>query len=292
MNNKTVLILVLAVLLLALPGCQRSNVISAPEIPDTPAETATPELPPTSTLTPEPSPTATDSPTPTPAVMTIPAGTVEVPILMYHHVTDKNSYSRYNIYPEVFDRQMAWLYENGYQTINVSDLAHLIREGGEIPLKPVIITIDDGNVDIYTTAFPTLEKYGYVATFYVVTSYINGRDMVTADQLVDLHNNGWEIGTHSYSHSDLTEDGIDLTQETSYAKSEMERKLGFTVNSFAYPFGKINPLVVQKTYEAGFTSAVGLGPYKIHNKDTLYYLYRIEVSSDMGFEAFTALFQP
>ena len=293
MNRKNPFILLLISLLL-LTACQPSNVISAPELTELPIETATfvpPTLTPTATMTPEPTHTPTITSTPTPAVMTIAAGAVEVPILMYHHVIEKSGYSLYNILPEVFDQQMAWLHENGYQTINVSDLARLIREGGEIPLKPVIITIDDGNQDIYDNAFPILEKYGFSATFYVVTTYVGGKDMVTAEQLIDLHNKGWEIGVHSYTHEDLTAADVDLNREIGFAKSEMERKLGFPVNTFAYPFGQINPRVVQKTYEAGFGSAVGLGSSIIHDKDTIYYLSRIEVSSQMSFDAFTAVFQ-
>ncbi len=84
---------------------------------------------------------------------------------MYHHVIEKSGYSLYNILPEVFDQQMAWLHENGYQTINVSDLTRLIREGGEIPLKPVIITIDDGTRTFMTTHFPSLKNTVFLQLF-------------------------------------------------------------------------------------------------------------------------------
>jgi len=50
------------------------------------------------------------------------------------------------------------LFDNGYQTITVSDLVNLIYNGGEIPQRPVVITSDDGNIDNYNNVFPILKK--------------------------------------------------------------------------------------------------------------------------------------
>lgn len=256
-------------------------------------------VPPTLTQTPTPVPTLTRTPTttlrptptltPTPAFLTIEPGTVEVPILLYHHVTADMKASRYNIDPDKFEAQMKWLYENGYETINVTTLANLIREGGHIPPRPVIITFDDGNLDVYENAYPILKAYGFTATFYVVDQYINGSEMITTDQLKDLIKNGWEIGSHSDHHSNLTAEGVDLAQEIRMAKIETEEKLGLTINSFAYPFGQINETVVDKTIRFGYTSAVGLGESIRHDKSTLFYLNRIEIENGYSMEKFVSL---
>ena len=250
----------------------------------TPLPTETPTLTPTVTAT----PTATF--TPTPSLITIAAGKVTAPILLYHHIQATSENSRYYVAPETFDEQMKWLYENGYQTITVSQLVSFIYNGGQIPQKPFVLTFDDGNEDNYTNAFPILKKYGFVATFYVVESYINGQDMVTTDQIKELAANGWEIGDHSKSHSHITAEGVDLAEELRMSKLNMEKKLGTNINSFCYPFGEINDEVLRLVVNYGFTSAVGLSEAVTHSKNDIFYLRRIEIQHDYDMDKFKSYF--
>jgi peptidoglycan/xylan/chitin deacetylase (PgdA/CDA1 family) len=289
---RAILTLSTAALLLSQAACQSISVFGLFSPSETP--TSTPTLTPTNTPEPTATPTITPTPeptiTPTPALLSIQAGPVTVPILLYHHVSPAEGTTRYNVLPDKFDEQMKWLYDNGYQTINVSDLANLIRNGGNIPRKPVIITIDDGNDDIYKYAFPILKKYGYFATFYVVQRYINGELMVTKDQLVEMIKGGWEIGSHSKHHVDLRGATIDLQNEMRMSKLEMEDLLGVPINSFAYPFGYVNDQILAKIWTFGYTSAVGLGSSTSHSKQTLYYLSRIEIEGTFPLEQFKAFF--
>ncbi|MDP3683225.1 MAG: polysaccharide deacetylase family protein, partial [Ignavibacteria bacterium] len=206
------------VIMIGLSACQRSsplNFLRPSETPLPPTSTAT--LAPTATVTSTPTITPTLAPTatPTPSKVTIPAGLVTAPILLYHHISTSSDTqdSRYNIPPEKFEEQMKWLFDNGYQTITVSDLTNLIYNGGEIPQRPVVITFDDGNIDNYNNALPILKKYGFVATFYVVQIYVNGTDMISADQLKELIHAGWEIGSHSKTHAHLPAISEDLLPE-------------------------------------------------------------------------------
>ena len=262
------------------------------------AATPTPvEVPPTATIAPtatmEPTPTITPTPaptqTPTPRLLNIPAGPVTAPVLLYHHVTTAMEDSRYNVDPQKFEEQMHWLFENGYQTITVSQLVDLIYNGGQVPERPVVITIDDGNADIYSTAYPILQKYGFVATFYVVKSYINGEDMVTTDQLKELAQAGWEIGSHSKTHAHLPAPGVDLAEEIRMSKLDLEDMLGVKVNSFAYPFGEINDEVIRLTSAYGYTSGMGLTESVVHDLNSIFYLSRIEIQSDYDLQKFISL---
>lgn len=185
---------------------------------------------------------------------------------------------------------MKWLYDNGYQTITVTALADLMRYGGEIPQRPVVITFDDGNLDVFDYAYPIMKKYGLVGTFYIVENYIDSSDMISTDQVKELIQNGWEIGLHSRSHAHLTAEGVDLADEIRLAKLDMEEKLGVAINSFAYPFGEINADVIRLTISYGFTSAVGLGVATSHSMNTIYYLDRIEIQNDYSMEKFISFF--
>ena len=276
-----------------LSGCQRNlnDTIFPPTLTLIPAS-QTPSATQTAIAseTPTPSPTPTITPSPTLVYLTVPAGPVQVPILLYHHVSAEIHYNRYNVDPAVFDDQMKWLSDNGYRTMNVSDLANVILAGGQIPLRPVLITFDDGDMDVYQNAFPILKKYGFTATFYVVNDYIGGKDMVTINELTDLIQNGWEIGSHSSNHLSLTAQGVDINTEIHGSKVELQNKLGVTINSFAYPFGEINPEVVTRTINFGYSSAVGLGESIMHDRWSLFYLTRIEIQNAYSMDKFISYF--
>ena len=85
-----------------------------------------------------------------------------VPVLMYHEfVTQEDldsgiAFDEYAIYSHEFEHDLQWLQENGYTTITVRELAQYLNGQGEIPEKPVILTIDDGKLGVYKNAFPLL----------------------------------------------------------------------------------------------------------------------------------------
>ncbi len=287
-------LLVIIITILLLTGCgngQAGFAFFKPTATSTPTGTSTPTITPTltatSTATATPTPTVT--PTPTPAFVVVEKGNITVPILLYHHIDSALDGSRYNVDPSTFEEQVKWLFDNHYTTINVSEVANLIENGGEMPLRPVVITFDDGNLDIYKDAYPILKKYGFTATFYIVDGYINGKDMISTDQIKELIANGWEIGSHSKHHIDLTSEGADLETEIRLSKVNMEERLGVPINSFAYPFGQVNENVINKTIRSGYTSAVGLGERYTHGIRDVFYLIRMEIQGDYTMEKFISL---
>lgn len=292
MKTSIKLIFTSAILLFSMSSCQQTGAsgffLAKPSLTPTLTVTNTATITPTPTNTATTTATATITPTPTPEFITVQAGKITVPILLYHHVTSKLN-NRYNIDPVVFEEQMKWLSDNHYTTINVTDVGSLILNGGQIPMRPVVITFDDGNLDVYQDAYPILKKYGFVATFYIVDRYMNGKDMVTTDQVKELIQAGWEIGSHSEYHTDLTSAGADLETEIRLSKLNMAERLGVTIKSFAYPFGSVNEQVISKTINSGYTSAVGLGEATTHGYYDVFYLSRMEIQSDYSMEKFISM---
>lgn len=116
-----------------------------------------PTLTPTETFTPSPSPTLTPTSTET-WIMQGP-GDVTVPILLYHHIADSTISNRYYVSPQKFETQMKLLHDWGYVSITTEMLIRAITEGEELPPRPFLLTIDDGNLDNYLNAFPIAQKY-------------------------------------------------------------------------------------------------------------------------------------
>lgn len=124
-------------------------------------------------------------------------------------------------------------------TINNIDLS----EGGFNPAGAVAITFDDGFLDNYTHAHPALKARGLPATIFVTTKWVMNSDGTSGwcspEQLLEMQNEGWEIGSHSVNHENMT----NMTDEqVHYEGAESKRILkeaGFNISTFALPFGAI-----------------------------------------------------
>lgn len=72
---------------------------------------------------------------------------------------------------ETFERRLKYLFENGYNVIDLQT-AHEGLRNNNIKSFSVVITIDDGFYSSYSLAFPLLKKYSYPWTLYVTSYYV------------------------------------------------------------------------------------------------------------------------
>lgn len=257
-----------------------------------PTATFTPTLTPTPTATATLTPTPTDTPlpSPTPTWVKVKAGAVVAPILLYHHIDDVDPPNRYTISVKVFKKQMKMLYDWGYTTLTISQLVEVLVNGGRLPPRPVVITFDDGNEDVYANAFPIMQDFNFVGVFYIVSNRLESPGFVNVKQLTEMTKAGWEIGSHSMSHFNLINDHSFVRSEVLQSRLDLEDALGVPVKTFAYPYGLTDPYVTEKTQDYGYRAAVGLGTCVEHTWSTLYYLCRREVQSDFDENTFEGLF--
>jgi peptidoglycan/xylan/chitin deacetylase (PgdA/CDA1 family) len=168
--------------------------------------------------------------------------------------------------PELFERQMAFLERAGYRTVSLERALGLA--GAPLPDRPVVITFDDGTLDFWHHARPSLERHGFTATLFVVSGHVGGtsdwdghlgepaRPLMSWDQLRELHASGFEIGSHTHTHRPLT----DLSDAD--ARSELDRSLhavadhlGEAPKFLAYPRGFYDVRHKQLAREAGYAGA-------------------------------------
>lgn len=250
----------------------------------------TPAVTPSPMVTATPSATATPAPTSTPAWVMSGPGKVTVPILLYHKIRADSPDQRYNVLPEVFEAQMRLLAAHGYQTISVKQLEDAILHGAMLPPRPFILTFDDGYMDIYDTVYPILSQLDFTGTIYIVANRVKSDGFMKTAVLKELANAGWEIGSHSMSHADLTQTfDNDLRVEILAAKILLEDEVGVDVDTFAYPYGLFSAKVGAKTANYGYTNAVGLGVSIEHDLNTLYYLSRVEIYGTYTIEEFARI---
>jgi len=184
-----------------------------------------------------------------------------VPILCYHRF-GKTCKSNLCIPERTFAKQLEYLKNNGYHTIHLSDLMEFLNYKTAIPSKSVIITLDDGYRSIYEFAYPLLKRYGYTATLFIYTDFIEASgNALSWKQLRKLKAAGFEIGSHSISHADLTKKlphendqtyWSRITKEFINSKKIIDRELNQDTQFFAYPYGNYNQQILNLFPKAGY----------------------------------------
>jgi peptidoglycan/xylan/chitin deacetylase (PgdA/CDA1 family) len=286
-------------------GCNiTDNPVSLPYVP-TGTFTLTSVLPtpvlPTGTLLPVPTVTATATvtatvtSTPTP-IWVFQSGTITCPILLYHRIAEPPSSdsldARYYTPPADFEWQMQALKNWGYTTIPISLLVKAIMKGALLPPRPVVISFDDGYESVYENAYPIMKAQRFTGVMYLIVVAIGSQDHLDIGQIQEMIGNGWEIGSHSMTHPHLLVVHDQINYEAGQSKGHLASEIGVrvdTIETFAYPYGEIDPFVVNKVAEYGYFAAVGLGTQYVHSWKTLYYLSRIEVINGIDQAAFAYL---
>jgi peptidoglycan/xylan/chitin deacetylase (PgdA/CDA1 family) len=193
---------------------------------------------------------------------TAPKRTVRVPILTYHRVhaflTEyTKSIPDETVEPPVFAAEMAALARGGYHTISQAQLFHALFDGAPLPVRPVMITVDDGYVDDVRTILPVLLRHHMVATFYIITGRFHEQGFVNETEVRRLDAAGMDIGAHTRTHVPLNAvPAAAMRAQVSGSKRDLQRVLGHFVDFFAYPFGAFDPAVVAEVRKVGFVLAV------------------------------------
>ena len=188
-------------------------------------------------------------------------GYQKIPILTYHRF-GKKSKSSLSVPPQVFEQQIAYLKKNGYRVIPLSDLIAFMQFHTALPKKAVVITIDDGYRSVYDIAFPILKKYGFTATLFIYADFIGvPGSSVTWEQLKEMKSNGFEVGSHTLSHCNLTkkrkgeseESYMErINKELVLSKQLIDKKLHQDTVAIAFPYGAYNQKVLGLCEKAGY----------------------------------------
>lgn len=138
---------------------------------------------------------------------------------------------------------------SGSMTDNSSDLvpdsSNLQPRTSNLAPKYVVLTFDDGYRDFYTHAFPVLKKYGFTATVFLPTAYIDnngkpglkGKQHLSWDEVRELQAQGISFGSHTVNHPQLRKlSGHEIEDEVTRSKKAIEGKTPGTCSHFCYPF--------------------------------------------------------
>jgi peptidoglycan/xylan/chitin deacetylase (PgdA/CDA1 family) len=207
-------------------------------------------------------------------------------ILTYHKVGSQFELGITTVTPGRFARHLDLLAGAGKRFHNASDLVFDGANGNGVSL-----TFDDGYESVYTEVFPEMSERGITGTVFPVVGSVgreNSWDVrlslrrfrhLSWEHLSELSSSGFEIGSHTVSHRDLTRmDTATLRRELRNSKKMLEDRLGVGVRAVAFPFGRHNSRVIGEAEDAGYncgfasspngaTSVMAVGRMSVHVMD-------------------------
>lgn len=197
-----------------------------------------------------------------------------VPVLCYHRFSQK-CVSALCTSARLFEQQMKYLGDNGYRVVTMEELMDFLMYRRVLPKRSVVLTIDGGYRSAYEIAYPILKTYGFKATFFIYPDFVEtSRNAVTWNQLREMKQDGFEIGSQTLSHCDLTKkiEGEDsrayetrIKREIVGSKETIDKMLGQDTVVLAYPFGAYDPVVLNicdlAGYRLGMTMKRGGNPF-------------------------------
>lgn len=178
--------------------------------------------------------------------------------LMYHEIeapgrilsSNDPGYIRYVITAAEFGRQLELMRAAKLRGMSVTEALAGLR-GQEY--ASVALTFDDGCETDHVVAAPILQNMGFNATFFVVAGFVGTNHFLTRGQLRELHEAGFEIGSHSMTHRHLTDlDDEELTSELRASKDTLEQIIGAGVVNISCPNGRWNARVARFAREIGY----------------------------------------
>ncbi len=183
----------------------------------------------------------------------------EIMIVMYHGLLYDKPSTDYHRNVNDFKNDLKVLYEKGYRLVPLQDLIdnNIKVEAGR---TPIVLTFDDGlssafsletkdgvlvpkvdcAVDIINKFSEQYPDFGRAAVFY-----INGTreafigDGTLPERFDYLISNGYEIGNHTYSHSQLSKlDKTQIQNEIASVHNLVKQNTnGYVIKSLTYPYG-------------------------------------------------------
>jgi peptidoglycan/xylan/chitin deacetylase (PgdA/CDA1 family) len=169
---------------------------------------------------------------------------VKLPVLFYHQLGEPES--RYCVSSEHLREQMAWLSANRFESVTPSDLPAALSNDPALPVRPVMISVDDANESDLDFQ-EILAEFGFRGTYF----WPNDTPL-TRDQLASIARSG-EVCGHTVNHRNLsTLSYSEQIAEIAPNKAWIERMTDRQVIGFGYPFGAYNDDTPKILVDAGF----------------------------------------
>jgi len=205
-------------------------------------------------------------------------------VLMYHRFGDSR-YPLTNITIDQFESHIAELKNGDFTVLPVPEIIQRQQAGEALPDRTVGITIDDAYENVFTEAWPRLQKAGFPFTVFVATDPIDRsyEDMMTWDQIREMAQGGVTIGAHTGSHLHMPDHSTArVNDEIQRSNARFHEELGATPALFAYPYGESGKQMSELVKDAGYVAAFGQHSGAFAATDNQFELPRFPLNEKYG----------
>lgn len=218
-------------------------------------------------------------------------------ILCYHGFGQSNY--AHNITMTAFAAQLDYLAHHAH-FVTLDDIAKFIAGKKSLNNPSVAITFDDGYQSLMNIR-PLIARYRVHPTAFVLSNprganrrvMDNTLPLLSIPEIKTLIGDGWDIGVHSATHSDLHRLTYqELMAEITGAKKTLEKNLGRKVKYFAYPKGAYTKQIVSVVKHAGFSHAFSMDDNPLRVGSDPFTLSRIGVNATHSLSEFPTLLTP
>ena len=215
---------------------------------------------------------------------------------MYHSVGNSNW--EFSITPEVFEKQIKYLFEKKYKFITTKDLLDIIFGKVKIYGKAALLTFDDGYEDFIFNALPVIKKYKAKAVIFIHTSRSsmslkNSIPLIGLSQIKEIERQGVEISSHSHSHSNLKKLSVsELENDIQTSTQIIEKEISKKPEVFAYPFGLFTDQTIEILKNNGYKMAFTTDRGMVKMGSDSFRIKRFGISKDTSFIEFKARLTP
>jgi len=194
------------------------------------------------------------------------------------------------VMPRVLASALDHLSARGWKPVSLAEAVDRCRLGSASSENEFCVTFDDGYLSVYEHALPVLARRGVPGALFVVAGAIGGvngwdrgagdrkEKLLSAEQIRELCGHGFEIGSHTFTHPQLTAVSDErLRRELVDSKRRIEDITGREVTSFSYPYGDYDQRVREATVAAGYKCALGTELGVINRETNLFEIPRVNV---------------
>jgi peptidoglycan/xylan/chitin deacetylase (PgdA/CDA1 family) len=207
-----------------------------------------------------------------------------VPILMYHVIARAPAGT-----PNAglwvpwgrFAREMSALAHAGFHAVTLDTVYRAWHGRGPLPVRPVVISFDDGYASQYQHARSTLDRLHWPGVLNLEVHNVGLSGGLSRGQVTRLVRDGWEVAAHTLTHPDLTTlDAASLRHEVAGSRRWLRRAFGVPVEFFCYPAGRYDARVEAAVRAAGYVGATTTQPGVASRRDDPYALPRLRVTPE------------
>ena len=202
---------------------------------------------------------------------------VRIPILSYSLINDSGE--PLSLSKDTFESHIKWLNDNGFTFLSVREAYEMITTGNNVPKRPVVISFEDGYDDVFSNAYPILQKYHAKATVFISSDNINEESYLNEFMMKAMYKDGISFQGHSKNNKKLHL--LNYDEQYKYLKESKDKIEGILKNKveiLMYPYGSYDGDTIEAMDKLGYKMGIGNRYGYAREDNGIYNVRRIKIT--------------